>query len=67
MLKDKTLTTEINVMIKKCQLLLILLLPFLMAAQDGTLDLSFGDNGKVVGDFPETTRFESVAVGWEWI
>ena len=62
MLKDKTLTTEINVMIKKCQLLLILLLPFLMAAQDGTLDLSFGDNGKVVGDFPETTRFESVAL-----
>ncbi len=50
-------------MIKNHQFLLFfLLLPFLMSAQDGTLDLSFGDNGKVVGDFTETTRFESVAL-----
>lgn len=47
---------------KNYQLLLFFLLPFLLPAQDGSLDLSFGDNGKVVGDFSETTRFETMAL-----
>lgn len=41
---------------------LCLLLPFLTSAQDGFLDPSFGNGGKVVGDFEESTRFESMAL-----
>ena len=47
---------------KNCKLILLFLFPIFLAAQDGTLDPSFGDNGKIVGDFPETTRFEAMAL-----
>jgi|GEM_PF-2431170 len=49
-------------MIKNYKLILFLFLPFFIQAQDGTLDPSFGNNGKVVGDFAETTRFEGMAL-----
>ncbi len=49
-------------MYKKITIIFFLLFPFLLSAQDGTLDSSFGDNGKVVGDFSENTRFESMAL-----
>jgi len=49
-------------MIKSQTLLWLLLLPLLVQAQDGLLDLTFGEGGKVVGNFAETTRFESVAL-----
>lgn len=49
-------------MIKNYKLVLLLFLPFFIQAQDGSLDPSFGDNGKVVGDFMETTRFEAMAL-----
>ena len=49
-------------MIKNYVLILLLLFPFFLLAQDGSLNLSFGNNGILVGDFAETTRFESMAV-----
>lgn len=49
-------------MIKNYKLILLLLFPFFLMAQDGSLDLSFGDNGKVVGSFMETTRLEAMAI-----
>jgi len=43
-------------------IIIFLLFPISSNAQDGSLDLSFGYNGKVVGDFEEPNRFESVAL-----
>jgi len=43
-------------------ILLGLLLPFAMFSQDGSLDMSFGNNGIAQETFAETTRFESVAI-----
>lgn len=49
-------------MIKNYKLILFLLIPFFLTAQDGSLDPSFGDGGLLVGDFAETTRFEAMAL-----
>lgn len=49
-------------MIKNYKLILLLLFPIFLSAQDGTLDPTFGNNGILVGDFAETTRFEAMAL-----